>query len=101
MEPGSIAAMNGVPPKTWQDSYSDSSRAGQFLRRPRFTSAVSSPTYGTLTVFPTELADAGLPSFDYDPFGASYALLGRLGFQRDLPAGRRQYPKTAENTDRR
>src|ERR1700676_1936045 len=75
--PGSIAAMNGVP-QNLQDSYSDSSRAGQFYDGQGYV-GVSSPTYGTLTVFRQNSLTLDAV-FDYDPFGASYAF-SPIGFQ--------------------
>src|SRR6201987_524787 len=75
--PGSIAAMNGVP-QNLQDSYSDSSRAGQFYDGQGYV-GISSPTYGTLTVFRQNSLTLDAV-FDYDPFGASYAF-SPIGFQ--------------------
>src|SRR4030081_3933052 len=68
--PGSIAANAGTA-QIQQPAYSDSSRAGQWYNGQGFV-GVSSPTYGTLTVFRQNslTLDAVL---DYDPFGASYA----------------------------
>src|SRR5882757_10054714 len=68
--PGSIAASNGVP-QNLQSSYSDSSRAGQWYNGQGYV-GVSSPTYGTLTVFRQNSLTLDAV-FDYDPFGASYA----------------------------
>ncbi len=75
--PGSIAASNGVP-QNLQSSYSDSSRAGQWYNGQGYV-GVSSPTYGTLTVFRQNSLTLDAV-FDYDPFGASYAF-SPLGFQ--------------------
>jgi predicted porin len=75
--PGSIARMNGVP-QNLQDSYSDSSRAGQWYNGQGYV-GVSSPTYGTLTVFRQNSLTLDAV-FDYDPFGASYAF-SPIGFQ--------------------
>jgi predicted porin len=68
--PGSIAANAGIP-QNLATAYSDSSRAGQWYNGQGFV-GVSSPTYGTLTVFRQNslTLDAVL---DYDPFGGSYA----------------------------
>jgi predicted porin len=68
--PGSIAASNGIP-QNLQGSYSDSSRAGQWYNGQGYV-GVSSPTYGTLTVFRQNSLTLDAV-FDYDPFGASYA----------------------------
>jgi predicted porin len=75
--PGSIAASKGVP-QNLQSSYSDSSRAGQFYNGQGYV-GVSSPTYGTLTVFRQNSLTLDAV-FDYDPFGASYAF-SPIGFQ--------------------
>jgi predicted porin len=75
--PGSIARMNGVP-QDLQDSYSDSSRAGQWYNGQGYV-GVSSPTYGALTVFRQNSLTLDAV-FDYDPFGASYAF-SPIGFQ--------------------
>jgi predicted porin len=75
--PGSIAANNGMP-QNLQGSYSDSSRAGQFYDGQGYV-GVSSPTYGTLTVFRQNSLTLDAV-FDYDPFGASYAF-SPIGFQ--------------------
>jgi predicted porin len=74
---GSIAASNGIP-QNLQTSYSDSSRAGQFYNGQGYI-GVSSPTYGTLTVFRQNSLTLDAV-FDYDPFGASYAF-SPIGFQ--------------------
>jgi predicted porin len=75
--PGSVAANAGTA-QNQQSAYSDSSRAGQWYNGQGFV-GVSSPTYGTLTVFRQNALtlDAVL---DYDPFGASYAF-SPIGFQ--------------------
>jgi predicted porin len=75
--PGSVAANAGVP-LNLQSAYADSSRAGQFYNGVGYI-GVSSPAYGTLTVFRqnTPLLDGVL---DYDPMGASYAF-SPIGFQ--------------------
>src|ERR1700747_827486 len=75
--PGSIAANNGVP-QNLQSSYSDSSRAGQWYNGQGYV-GISSPTYGTLTVFRQNSLTFDAV-FDYDPFGASYAF-SPIGFQ--------------------
>src|ERR1700704_6554102 len=74
---GSVAASNGVP-QNLQGSYSDSSRAGQWYNGQGYV-GVSSPTYGTLTVFRQNSLTLDAV-FDYDPFGASYAF-SPIGFQ--------------------
>ena len=75
--PGSVAANAGTPPKP-ATAYSDSSRAGQWYNGQGYV-GVSSPTYGTLTVFRQNslTLDAVL---DYDPFGGSYGF-SPIGFQ--------------------
>ena len=75
--PGSVAANAGVP-QNLATAYSDSSRAGQWYNGQGYV-GVSSPTYGTLTVFRQNslTLDAVL---DYDPFGGSYAF-SPIGFQ--------------------
>ena len=75
--PESIAASNGIP-QNLQGSYSDSSRAGQWYNGQGYV-GVSSPTYGTLTVFRQNSLTLDAV-FDYDPFGASYAF-SPIGFQ--------------------
>jgi hypothetical protein len=57
-------------PQNFATAFSDSSRAGQWFNDQGYV-GVSSPTYGTLTVFRQNslTLDAVL---DYDPFGASY-----------------------------
>jgi predicted porin len=75
--PGSVAANAGIP-QNQQTAFSDSSRAGQWYNGVGYV-GVSSPTYGTLTVFRQNslTLDAVL---DYDPFGGSYAF-SPIGFQ--------------------
>jgi predicted porin len=75
--PGSIAA-NASVPQNLQTAFSDSSRAGQFYNGQGYV-GVSSPTYGTLTVFRQNSLTLDAV-FDYDPFGASYAF-SPIGFQ--------------------
>ena len=75
--PGSIAQNAGVP-LTSQNSNADSSRAGQFYNSLGYL-GVSSPTYGTLTVFrQNSLTLDGVIA--YDPMGASYAF-SPIGYQ--------------------
>src|ERR1700704_2467313 len=75
--PASQAANAGVP-QNLQTGHAGSSRAGQWFNGQGYV-GVSSPTYGTLTVFRqnTLTLDA---VFDYDPFGGSYGFLP-IGFQ--------------------
>jgi predicted porin len=75
--PGSVAANAGFP-QNQQTAYSDSSRAGQWYNGQGFV-GLSSPTYGTLTVFRQNSLTLDAV-FDYDPFGASYAF-SPIGFQ--------------------
>jgi predicted porin len=75
--PGSIADNNGAP-QDRQHAWSDSSRAGQFYNGQGYV-GISSPTYGTLTVFRQNSLTLDAV-FDYDPFGASYAF-SVIGFQ--------------------
>jgi predicted porin len=75
--PGSVAANAGFP-QTHQTAYADSSRAGQFYNGVGYV-GVSSPTYGTLTVFRQNALTLDAV-FDYDPFSASYAF-SPIGFQ--------------------
>jgi predicted porin len=75
--PGSVAANAGIP-QNLATAYSDSSRAGQFFNGQGYV-GVSSPTYGTLTVFRQNSLTLDAV-FDYDPFGASYAF-SPIGFQ--------------------
>jgi predicted porin len=75
--PGSVAANAGIP-QNQQTAYSDSSRAGQWYNGQGYV-GVSSPTYGTLTVFRQNslTLDAVL---EYDPFSSSYAF-SPIGYQ--------------------
>src|SRR6266478_5883328 len=75
--PGSIAADAGVP-LNQHTAYSDSSRAGQWYNGQGYV-GISSPTYGTLTVFRQNSLTLDAV-FDYDPFSASYAF-SPIGFQ--------------------
>ena len=75
--PGSVAQNAGVP-LNQQTSNADSSRAGQFYNSLGYL-GVSSPTYGTLTLFrQNSLTLDGVIA--YDPLGASYAF-SPLGYQ--------------------
>ena len=75
--PGSVAANAGIP-QNFATAYSDLSRAGQWYNGQGYV-GVSSPTYGTLTVFRQNslTLDAVL---DYDPLGGSYGF-SPIGFQ--------------------
>jgi predicted porin len=74
---GSVAQNAGVP-LTSQNSNADSSRAGQFYNSVGYV-GVSSPTYGTLTVFrQNSLTLDGVVA--YDPMGGSYAF-SPIGYQ--------------------
>jgi predicted porin len=75
--PGSVAQNAGVP-LTSQGSNADSSRAGQFYNSVGYL-GVSSPTYGTLTVFRQNSLTLDAV-FAYDPMGASYAF-SPIGWQ--------------------
>jgi predicted porin len=75
--PGAIAANAGTP-QDQQTAYSDSSRAGQWFNGQGYV-GISSPTYGTLTVFRQNALTLDAV-FDYDPFSASYAF-SPIGFQ--------------------
>ena len=75
--PGSIAANAGIP-QNFATAYSDSSRAGQWFNGQGYV-GLSSPTYGTLTVFRQNSLTLDAV-FDYDPFGASYGF-SPIGFQ--------------------
>ena len=75
--PGSVAANAGIP-QNFATAYSDSSRAGQWYNGQGYV-GVSSPTYGTLTVFRQNSLTLDAV-FDYDPFGASYGF-SPIGFQ--------------------
>jgi predicted porin len=75
--PRSVAQNAGVPLGD-QSAYGDSSRAGQFYNSQGYF-GVSSPTYGTLTVFrQNSLTLDGVLA--YDPLGGSYAF-SPIGFQ--------------------
>jgi predicted porin len=74
---GSMAANAGIP-LNQQTASSDSSRAGQWYNGQGYV-GVSSPTYGTLTVFRQNALTLDAV-FDYDPLSASYAF-SPLGFQ--------------------
>jgi len=75
--PGSIAANAGIP-QNLATAYSDSSRAGQWYNGVGYV-GVTSPTYGTLTVFRQNSLTLDAV-FDYDPFSASYGF-SPIGFQ--------------------
>jgi len=75
--PGSIWENNGSP-QNQQHAWSDSARAGQFYNGQGYV-GVSSPTYGTLTIFRQNSLTLDAV-FDYDPFSASYAF-SPIGFQ--------------------
>ena len=75
--PRSVAQNAGVP-LTSQNSNADTSRAGQFYNSVGYV-GVSSPTYGTLTVFrQNSLTLDGVVA--YDPMGGSYAF-SPIGYQ--------------------
>jgi predicted porin len=75
--PGSVAQNAGVPLIS-QNTNADSSRAGQFYNSVGYV-GVSSPTYGTLTVFrQNSLTLDGVVA--YDPMAASYAF-SPIGWQ--------------------
>ncbi len=75
--PGSAAHNAGIP-QNLQSSWADSSRAGQFYNGNGYV-GVSSPTYGTLTVFrQNSLTYDGV--LEYDPMGAGYAF-SPIGWQ--------------------
>jgi predicted porin len=74
--PGSLVENNGVP-LNQQTTNGDSSRAGQFYNSVGYT-GISSPTWGTLTVFrQNSLTLDGVLA--YDPMGGSYAF-SPIGF---------------------
>jgi predicted porin len=75
--PGSVAANAGIP-QNLATAYSDSSRAGQWFNGQGYV-GLSSPAYGTLTVFRQNSLTLDAV-FDYDPFGASYGF-SPIGFQ--------------------
>lgn len=71
-------AENAGVPLTAQNSYADSSRAGQFYNSAGYI-GLSSPVYGTLTVFrQTALTMDAVAA--YDPMGGSYAF-SPIGYQ--------------------
>jgi hypothetical protein len=75
--PGSVAHNAGVP-QNQQTSWADSSRAGQWYNGNGYV-GVSSPSYGTLTVFrQNSLPYDGV--LEYDPMGAGYAF-SPIGWQ--------------------
>jgi predicted porin len=75
--PRSVAHNAGLP-QDLATAYSDSSRAGQWWNGVGYV-GISSPTYGTLTVFRQNSLTLDAV-FDYDPFSASYAF-SPIGFQ--------------------
>jgi predicted porin len=75
--PGAAAANAGIP-LNQQTAWSDSSRAGQWYNGQGYV-GISSPTYGTLTIFRQNALTLDAV-FDYDPLGASYAF-SPIGFQ--------------------
>jgi predicted porin len=75
--PGSDAGDAGIP-QNRQTAYADSSRAGQWYNGQGYV-GLSSPTYGTLTVFRQNSLTLDAV-FDYDPFSASYAF-SPIGYQ--------------------
>src|ERR1700752_121689 len=91
--PGSVAANAGIP-QNLATAYSDSSRAGQWYNGQGYV-GVSSPTYGTLTVFRQNSLTLDAV-FDYDPFGASYAF-SPIGFQ-GITAGGGNTQNTRDST---
>jgi predicted porin len=74
---GSVAENAGLP-QNQQLAWSDSSRAGQWYNGQGYI-GVSSPTYGTLTIFRQNSLTLDAV-FAYDPFSASYAF-SPIGFQ--------------------
>jgi predicted porin len=70
--------LRGRIPQNQTTAYGDSSRAGQWFNGQGCV-RVSSPTYGTLTVFRQNALTLDA-DFDYDPFAASYAF-SPIGFQ--------------------
>src|SRR6266851_1468923 len=75
--PGSVAHNAGIP-QNQQTAWADSSRAGQWYNGNGYV-GVSSPSYGTLTVFrQNSLTYDGV--LEYDPMGASYAF-SPIGWQ--------------------
>jgi len=75
--PGSVAQNAGIP-LTNQSSNADSNRAGQFYNSVGYL-GISSPTYGTLTVFRQNALTTDAVAA-YDPMGASYAF-SPIGYQ--------------------
>jgi hypothetical protein len=78
IEPSSHRHQNAGVPLTSQNSYADSSRAGQFYNSVGYA-GVSSTTYGTLTFFRQNALTLDAV-YTYDPLGASYAF-SPLGWQ--------------------
>ena len=74
---GSVAENAGLP-QNQQLAWSDSSRAGQWYNGQGYV-GVSSPAYGTLTLFRQNSLTLDAV-FAYDPFSASYAF-SPIGFQ--------------------
>lgn len=75
--PHSLFVDHGIP-LNQQDANADSSRAGQWYNNIGYV-GISSPTYGTLTVFrQNSLTNDGVLA--YDPLGGSYAF-SPIGFQ--------------------
>ena len=75
--PGSAAHNAGIP-QNQQTAWADSSRGGQWYNGNGYV-GVSSPSYGTLTVFrQNSLTYDGV--LEYDPMGASYAF-SPIGWQ--------------------
>src|SRR3981189_1302837 len=75
--PGSMPRNAGIP-QNLATAYSDSSRAGQWYNGQGYV-GLSSPAYGTLTVFRQNSLTLDAV-FDTDPFGASYGF-SPIGFQ--------------------
>jgi predicted porin len=74
---GSVAASAGIP-QNMQTAYGDSSRAGQWYNGKGYL-GVSSPAYGTLTIFRQYSLTLDAIA-DYDPLGGSYAF-SPIGFE--------------------
>ena len=74
---GSVAENAGIP-QNQERAWSDSSRAGQWYNGQGYV-GVSSPTYGTLTVFRQNSLTLDAV-FEYDPLSASYGF-SPIGFQ--------------------
>src|SRR5258706_4891207 len=82
--PGSVGHNAGIP-QNQQTAWADSSRAGQWDNCNGYV-GVSSPSYGTLTVFrQNSLTYDGV--LEYDPMGASYAF-SPIGWQGITCGGR-------------